>query len=292
MSSIFILGCGAVGTLVARQWLARGVGVKALARSRQTASRLTDEGVVSVAGDLDQSSSLRGLPLADAWVYYFVPPPGRGVTDPRMAAFIAALEDEPDPPAGVLYISTSGVYGDCKGGWVDEDSVPAPLADRARRRLDAEQQLRGWGRQAGVKVVVLRMGAIYGPGCLPLARLKQERPVLREELSPYSNRIHIDDLVAVCMAAVERGLPDSIYNVCDDAPSSMTAYFNAVADAFGLPRPPTIDLDEARRVMSPAMLSYLTESRRMSNRRMHDELGIALQYPDLASGLAGFRGEV
>jgi nucleoside-diphosphate-sugar epimerase len=290
MTSIFIVGCGGVGTLVARRWLAQGARVQALARSKQTASRLAEEGIVAIVGDLDHSSGLSGLPLAGAWIYYFAPPPGRGVTDPRMAAFVAALEGGGEPPAGVVYISTSGVYGDCQGAWVDEAREPAPQADRARRRLDAEQQLRSWGRRSGVKVVVLRVGGIYGPDRLPLARLQQGLPVLRPDQSPYSNRIHIDDLVAACLAALERGRPDAIYNVCDDAPSSMTDYFFAVADAMGLARPPTIGMDEARRVMSPAMLSYLTESRRLVNRRMHDELGIVLQYPDLARGLAALGG--
>ncbi len=286
MAPIFIIGCGWVGTQVAGLWLAAGAEVKALARSGESAERLAARGITPVAGDLDRPASLRDLPLDRTWIYYFAPPPGKGATDPRMQAFVAALEQAKTQPCGVIYLSTSGIYGDCQGAWVDEDRQPAPLADRARRRLDAEQLLRGWGRIAGVPVMVLRVGGIYGPGRLPLERLKRGDPVLRQDQSPFSNRIHGDDLATVCVAALERGRADRIYNVCDDAPTTMTDYFFTVADALGLPRPPEIDLAEARRVMSPAMLSYLTESRRLRNRRLHQELGVHLRYPNLASGLA------
>ncbi|MFC1685051.1 SDR family oxidoreductase [Pseudomonadota bacterium] len=287
MKKILIVGCGDIGTLVAKSWLKQQAEVNALARSAQAVTRLNQLGITPIAGDLDQPSSLLGLPAAGAWIYYFAPPPAKGVSDPRMCAFVVALELMSAPPAGIVYISTSGVYGDCNGDWVDENDEPAPVADRARRRLDAETWLRGYGRNSGVPVIVLRVGGIYGPGRLPVERLKKGLPVLSLAQSSYTNRIHVDDLVAICVAAVERGLPDRIYNVCDDAPSTMTDYFFAVADALGLPRPPEVDLDEARRVMSAAMLSYLTESRRMLNRRMHEELGIELHYPDLESGLAG-----
>jgi nucleoside-diphosphate-sugar epimerase len=136
-----------------------------------------------------------------------------------------------------------------------------------------------------VPVIVLRVGGIYGPGRLPIERLRQALPVLRPEESLPGNRIHADDLAAACVAAGERGRADAIYNVSDGQDSTMTEYFFAVADALGLPRPPTVSLAEARGRLSQVMLSYLTESRRLDNRRMREELGVVLQYPDLASGL-------
>jgi len=287
VKKILIVGCGGVGALVAKSWLKQQAKVYALARSAQAVTRLNQLGITPVEGDLDQPASLLELPAAGAWIYYFAPPPGQGVSDPRMCAFVVAMQMLSTPSAGIVYISTSGVYGDCQGDWVDENAEPAPVVDRARRRLDAETWLRGYGRKSGVPVMVLRVGGIYGPGRLPVERLKKGLPVLSLAQSSYTNRIHVDDLVAICVAAVERGRPDRVYNVCDDGPSTMTDYFFAVADALGLPRPPEVDLDEARRVMSAAMLSYLTESRRMLNRRMHEELGIELRYPDLESGLAG-----
>lgn len=287
MNLIFVVGCGDIGQRVARLWRARGAEVRALARSEAAAARLAAAGITPVAGDLDTPASLGTLPLNGATVYYFAPPPPQGETDPRMHAFTAAGLH----PARVIYISTSGVYGDRRGAWVDEDTPPVPGTDRAHRRLEAETTLRAWGRAAGVAVTILRVGGIYGPGRWPLERLRAGTPVLREEECGYTNRIHADDLAAICVAAAERGGEDRIYNVSDGRNGTMTQYFYAVADRFGLPRPPALTMAEARQRLSPAMLSYLTESRRMDNRRMLDELGVTLQYPDLAVGLAAAADE-
>jgi nucleoside-diphosphate-sugar epimerase len=161
-----------------------------------------------------------------------------------------------------VYISTTGVYGDAGGAWVDEDCPPAPATSRARRRLDAEQTLARWAEPAGTQVIVLRVPGIYGPGRLPLERIRRGEPVLAPGECGYTNRIHAEDLVRVCVAAAQRGRPGAVYNVSDGAPGTMTEYLLAVADAAGLPRPPVVGLDQARRVMSPGMLSYLGESRR------------------------------
>ncbi|MEW6645967.1 MAG: SDR family oxidoreductase [Pseudomonadota bacterium] len=281
MNLIFIIGCGDIGLRVARLWQARGHTVQALARSDEAAARLTAAGITPVRGDLDIPTTLVTLPLNGATVYYFAPPPPQGDTDPRMRAFIAAGLR----PERVIYISTSGVYGDRDGAWVDEDTPPAPATDRAHRRLDAETALRTWGRESGARVNILRVGGIYGPGRWPLERLQAGTPVLREEECGYTNRIHADDLAAICVAAAERGGTDRIYNVSDGSNGTMTQYFYAVADRFGLPRPPALTLAQAMQQLSPAMLSYLTESRRMDNRRLLHELGVTLRYPDLAAGL-------
>lgn len=281
MNLIFVIGCGDVGLRVARLWQARGAAVSALARSEDSAARLAAAGIEAVPGDLDTPASLAALPVNGATVYYFAPPPLQGDGDPRMRAFVAAGLR----PERVVYISTSGVYGDRAGAWVDEGTAPAPGTDRARRRLDAETALRAWGRENGVKVNILRVGGIYGPGRWPLERLQAGTPVLREEECGYTNRIHADDLAAICVAAAEHGGADRIYNVSDGRNGTMTEYFNAVADRFGLPRPPAITMAEAQQRLSPAMLSYLTESRRMDNRRMLQELGVTLRYPMLADGL-------
>ncbi len=282
MKPIFIVGCGDIGLRVARLWRARGAHVGALARSAASAERLRAEGIEPTPGDLDRPDSLRALPPVGAVVYYFAPPPAQGEEDARMRAFLAAIAA---PPERVVYISTSGVYGDHGGAWVDEETPPSPTTDRARRRLDAEQTLRAWGRENKVPVVILRVGGIYGPGRWPLERLRKGTPVLREEECGYTNRIHADDLAAICVAAAERGGADRIYNVSDGRNGTMTQYFNAVADHFGLPRPPAVTMAEARQQLSPAMLSYLTESRRMDNQRLLKELEVTLRYPDLEAGL-------
>lgn len=286
MESVFIAGCGDIGLRVARLWRAKGVPVAALARSGASVLRLRAAGIVAVAGNLDLPVSLRGLRLEGQLVYYFAPPPLEGEGDPRVDAFVDALTLT-GRPARIVYISTCGVYGDCGGALVDETAPVAPRTARARRRLAAEERLRAYGRAHGVPVVILRVGGIYGPGRLPVEHLREGRPVLHPDEARPSNRIHADDLAAVCVAAAERGRADAVYNVCDGQDSTMTDYFFAVADALGLPRPPTVSLAEAEAVLSPAMLSYLTESRRLDNRRMREELGVVLQYPDLAAGLRG-----
>jgi nucleoside-diphosphate-sugar epimerase len=244
------------------------------------------ERIVVAPGNLDDPEALRGLTeiAAGRVIFYFAPPLGGGPWDTRMRNFCAAIDRE-HAPSKVVYVSTSGVYGDCGGAWVTEETPVNPQTSRAKRRYDAEKVLGEWGRRNGVPVVTLRVTGIYGPGRLPLGRLQQGDPVLLEEESPPTNRIHADDLAAVCVAAAERGEGGEVYNVSDGQPGTMTQYFNAAADLLGLPRPPQVAMAEARQVMSPTMLSYLTETRRMDNRLMRERLGVTLRYPDLKSGL-------
>jgi nucleoside-diphosphate-sugar epimerase len=285
MSVVLIIGCGDVGRHVAAGARAAGESVTALARSAPGAARLSALGLGVVRGDLDDARTLVCLPTLGARVYYFAPPPPSGTTDPRQRHFLAAIA--PDAlPARIVLISTSGVYGDCHGAWVTEARPPRPDADRARRRLDAEQALLNWGERQGVPVVILRVPGIYGPGRLPEKRLRAREPVLREEESPWSNRVHIDDLARACLAAAERGRAGAVYNISDGHPTTMTDYFNRVADALGLERPPQITLAQARSELSAGMQSYLSESKRLDNRRMREELGVEPRYPDLARGLA------
>ncbi len=283
MTSVLIIGCGDIGERVARLELAEGNVVKGLARSEQSAQRLRHASIEPLAGDLDIPSSLDHLPVKDSLVYYFAPPPGRGVTDPRIQTFVSAMNSA-NLPKRVVLISTTGVYGDCHGEWVTEDRPPNPQADRARRRLAAETTLRGWSEVSGVSIVILRVPGIYARGRLPEERLRAGEPVLREEESPYSNRIHADDLARVCMAA-HHNRPGDLYNVSDGHPTTMTDFFFRAADLLGIPRPPTITLEQARRQLGEGMLSYLAESKRIDNTRMREELGVTLSYPDLASGL-------
>jgi nucleoside-diphosphate-sugar epimerase len=285
MSAFLIVGCGYVGRRLARAELQSGERVTAVVRSAASAARLTAQGVDCLRADLDQALAPGALPTRAAVIYYLAPPPPRGATDPRLGHFLAAIPPAA-LPARIVLLSTSGVYGDCRGEWVSEARAPQPQADRARRRLDAEQRLQDWSRRQGVPVVILRVPGIYGPGRLPLERLHSGEPVLREEESPWSNRVHVDDLVRACRAAARHGHPGAIYNVSDGRPSTMTDYFNRVADAAGLPRPPQISLTAADSRLSEGMRSYLAESKRLDNRRMREELGVEPLYPDLATGLA------
>ena len=281
---VFIIGCGDIGYRVAKLEQTAGQPVSALSRSDLSAAKLSRHAIKPINGDLDQPPSLHELPRDAEVLYYFAPPPAEGEDDPRLVALLSAL-DRKGLPRRIVYISTSGVYGDCGGAWVDETWPANPRSDRGRRRAAAEKCLLDWSGQHGVAAVILRVPGIYGPGRLPVERIRRGVPVLREEESPWSNRIHADDLAQACVLAARRGDAGAIYNVSDGNPTTMTDYFHCVADLLGLPRPPAISMAEARITLGPGILSFLEESKRLDNRRMLEELGVSLRYPDLAKGL-------
>jgi nucleoside-diphosphate-sugar epimerase len=290
-TSLLIVGYGDIGQRVARLALAAGRIVSALVRSDEKAAALTAGGMLPIRGDLDATATpVCGLHAAGTTILYTVPPPGGGEYDTRLRVFLGSIEAGKEP-AQVVYLSTTGVYGDQQGALVDEGTPTQATTSRARRRLDAEKLLLSWGRDRRVKIVILRVAGIYGVNRLPLNRLSEGAPVLRSEESPFSNRIHADDLARLCLAAADKGGDGEIINICDGETSTMTDYFNAVADAFALPRPPQVTLAEAKICMPPLLFSYFSESRRLDNRRMRERLGVNLLYPDLASGLAACKKE-
>lgn len=283
LDDVLIVGTGDIGVRIARLVLANGSKVSGLVRSAESAERLRACNIEPVEGNLDDVASLANLPTAGKLVFFLAPPPGGGPFDSRMRNFCQAV-GALNAPAKVIYMSTSGVYGDCGGEWVTEETPVNPQTSRAQRRVDAENVLLEWGAEHKVSVVILRVTGIYGPGRLPIARIQQGHPVLRQEDSPPTNRIHADDLAATAVAAAKKA-DGGIFNISDGQPGTMTQYFMLVADMLDLPRPQQVTMDEANQVMNPMTLSYLQETRRMDNRKMIEELGIVLQYPDLESGL-------
>lgn len=284
-----IVGCGYVGKRVASLALSQGHRVAALSHSVDSRQSRMEAGIEVIAGDLDRPEQLSRLRLADVGVYYFCPPTPGGIEDRRIGAFLAAIDGDA-LPARVVLISTTGVYGDCGGEWVDENRPLAPQANRSRCRVDVEARLRQWCETNAVALVILRVPGIYGPGRLPEARLRKGLPVLAEDESPWSNRIHVDDLAQACVKAMACGFDTvdgnyRVFNVSDGAPGTMSEYFFAVADHLGLPRPPQINRKEAELTLSAGMMSYLNESKRIDNRRMREELGVELAWPDLRAGL-------
>jgi len=269
--------------------LSQAVPVTGVVRSGSSREGLEKVGIPAVMADLDGPAEIPQLPLAGVDLFYFVPPPRDGEQDLRVASLIQSFERQ-GHPRRVVYLSTTGVYGDCGGAWVDERRPVAPRVPRARRRWDAEQRLRRWRERGRGELVILRVAGIYGPGKLPLERLRKGVPMVRASEAPYSNRIHIDDLLQVCLAAMARGRDGAVYNVSDGHPSTMIDYFDRIANLAGLPRPPQIPLAEAEGRLSPGMLSYMRESRRLDNRLMREELGVALKFPDLERGLPGCFG--
>lgn len=283
-AEVLIVGCGDIGRRVGRLLSAAGRKVVGVVAGEESAARVKESGIRPLVANLNDPDELLDLPTAKALVFYFAPPPGGGITDPKVRNFCAVASGE-RVPQRLVYISTSGVYGDCGGAMVTEETPANPQTARARRRYDAEQTLLRWGAEQGVAVVILRVTGIYGPGRIPISRLTDGHPLLRLEESAPTNRIHADDLAQVCVAAAGKGEAGEIFNVSDGHPSTMTEYFLAVAELAGLPRPPLVSMEEARRVMTPLMLSYLGESRRMDNTRMLERLEVKLRYPTLAEGL-------
>lgn len=286
MQTALIVGCGDVGRRLALRLLAAGERVIGVVRSSGSAARLKALGIPARVRDLDAPGE--PLPTKDVTVFYLAPPPEGGAGDPRLGRFLHECASH-GLPRRLVYISTSGVYGDCGGALVDETRPPLPQSDRARRRLDAEERLRAWSAERGVPVVILRVPGIYGPGRIPIERLRNGLVVVCPEEAPPSNRIHAEDLARVCIAAAERGRGGEVYNVADGEATSMTAYFYAIADHFGLPRPLCVPLAEAPERMSADMWSFLRESRRLDITKMRRELGVELLYPTLAAGLKALR---
>lgn len=265
--------------------LCRRYRVYALIRNPAQLSAWRTAGALPIAGDLDDLHSLRRLAgLADL-VLHLAPPPNQGAGDPRTRKLLAALGRGKSLPQRIVYVSTSGIYGDCQGAWVDETRSPHPATPRGQRRLDAEMQLRAFGRHTGVKVTILRAPGIYAAGRLPVERLQKGLPALTVEDDVFTNHIHAEDLAAACVLALHRGAANRTYNACDDSEMKMGEYFDRVAAAFELPSPPRLSRAEAERVLSPMQLSFMRESRRLSNRRLKEELRLHLAYPLVDDGI-------
>ncbi len=286
---LIIIGCGYIGRQLGARLASRGEPVIGVVRSEASAVLLAPLGIQARRVDLPTDVP-DALETAGADVFHLAPPPAEGSTDPVTARLVETF-GEHGQPRRVVYVGTTGVYGDCAGAWVDESRAPEPVAERSLRRWDAEERLRTWSRETGGELVILRVAGIYACDRLPLARIRSGQPVVSLDEAPWSNRIHAEDLVEVCLAAMGRAPSGSVYNVCDGHPSTMTDYFLRIAEAAGLAPPPQIPLARAPGQVSAGMLSYLRESRRLSNRKLIDELGVQLRYPTLADGLRGCFGD-
>ncbi len=279
----FIVGCGYVGRRLALQ-LGKEYNLYGLVRTTTSIKSLRSAHVEPIVLDLDKlgKQDLSPVWFRNCMLFYFAPPRADGESDVRLHRFLNILETLPDT---LVYISTTGVYGNTHGAMVDETSPVNPQTQRAMRRMSAEHITRIWCTENNVKRVVLRVPAIYGPGRLPLDRLHKHEPVIRPAEAPIMNRIHVDDLVQACMAAAFNPQARGVYNVSDGNSCSMTDYLRLVAELASLPMPPEIPLDEAQLCFTPELLSYLDESRRIDNARMRNDLGVQLRYADLKQGI-------
>ena len=285
MERLLIIGCGDIARRALPE-LQRRYRVAALVRSSDRA--LADSGVELIEGDLDDAGALATLAGRAERIVHLAPPANGGPLDLRTRNLLAALAPQGRGamlPQRFVYLSTSGVYGDCAGEWVEETRAPNPRTERARRRLDAERALGEWGERNKIETVILRVPGIYASDRLPLDRLIRGTPALAAEEDVYTNHIHADDLAGILVAALESTGARGVYNASDDGPMKMGDFFDLVADRAGLARPPRISREEAVRRVSPELLSFMSESRRLVNRRMKAELGVRLRYPTVADGV-------
>ncbi|WP_310385376.1 SDR family oxidoreductase [Roseateles sp.] len=283
---LLIVGCGDVGMRVLRL-LAGRWQVLALTSSPLRVAALRAAGARPLIGNLDQATTLARLAgIADA-VLHLAPPAGSGAEDRRTANLLRALARKL-PPKRLVYASTTGVYGDCGGVRFDETRPTAPSTDRARRRVDAEQRVRRFGAEFGVRTTILRIPGIYASdrvGGHPRERLLRGLPVLRREDDVFTNHIHADDLARACVRALLRELSQRVIHVCDDSEMLMGDYFDLAADVCGMPRPQRLDRAKMQQMMSPMQFSFMSESRRLINTRLKTELGLRLHYGQVADGL-------
>ena len=282
MADFVVAGCGYVGERLARALPGRTL---ALVRSDARAAQLAATGIEALRVDFDGLVQGAALPrdTTGSVIFYLAPPPGDGPRDPRLRALLGALRGTPQR---IVYMSTTGVYGDAAGETVDEASAVAPATDRARARLDAEHAVQDWSGTTGCEWVILRVPGIYGPGRLPLERIRSGQPAIREAEAGPGNRIHVDDLVRVCVAAgTAPAAANRLYNVGDGNHASTTTYFRIVARLAGLPLPPEVSREEARRGMSALAWSFLGDSRRVDTTRLERELGVEIAYRDLEAGV-------
>jgi nucleoside-diphosphate-sugar epimerase len=277
MIRVLIVGCGDIA-MRAATLLAGRARLFGLTRRTDDLARLRGHGVIPIVGDLDDLRTLQRLRTLPDAVLHFAPPPAEGRGDPRTGRLVAALSAARRIPRRFVYVSTTGVYGDCAGARVAETRPRRAQSPRARRRVDAEDRLRAWAARNGVSLAIVRAPGIYAQTRLPLERIRLGTPVLVPGDDVYTNHIHADDLARVAVAAMFRGLPNRAYHAVDDADMKMGQWFDAVADAHGLARPPRVGWDEAEARIAPALLSFMSESRRLVNTRMKRELRVKLAY--------------
>lgn len=284
VQKILIVGSGDVARRILSR-LARRYRVYALLRDARRAPAWRAAGAVPLLADLDDRASLQRLVgLADS-VLHLAPPPSAGQRDQRTRNLLAALGKGESLPRRLVYVSTTGVYGDCAGAHIDETRRVCAESPRAGRRVDAERSLRAWGQRTGVAVSILRAPGIYATDRLPVERLEKGLPALVAGDDVFTNHIHADDLAAACIAALRHGCSNRAYNVVDDSNLKMGEYFDRVAGAFGLPRPARITRAVAEQTLSPLQMSFMRESRRIGNRRLKNELKLRLAYPTVDDGI-------
>lgn len=277
---LIIVGCGDVGMRLLPLLRAR-FRVFAVTSQPHRAAELRAAGAVPIIADLDQPHTLARLASLANIIVHLAPPQSVGLTDRRTKNLCSILPER----AILVYVSTSGVYGDCGGALINETQPVNPTNPRAWRRVDAEVRLRAWAVRARGRLAILRVPGIYAANRLPVERLQLGTPALADVDDVYTNHIHADDLAQIVMLAVFRLQPNRVIHAVDDSVLKMAGYFDMVADALALPHPPRLSREALQSVVSPMLLSFMSESRRLANHRLKSELRVKLRYPQVSDGL-------
>jgi nucleoside-diphosphate-sugar epimerase len=273
---LLIIGCGDVGQRML-PILVKSHKVYVLTTQTEKLTVFRQAGAVPIYGNLDDRSTLDRLSQIADTVIHLAPPNPSGQSDLRTKSLIQALS-KGRRVRRFIYISTTGVYGDCGGQLISETQAVQPQNLRAVRRVDAERQLRAWAVQQGVSVVILRVPGIYAGNRLPVERLQKGTPALLESEDVFTNHIHADDLARLTILSMYRASSQRVINACDDSDLKMADYFDLVADKMNLPKPPRVDKETLKTMVSPQLLSFMQESRRISNTRLQ-EIGFQFLYP-------------
>ena len=288
---VLIVGCGDIGLRIlpllrhslfeqSDRLSGNRCRIFALTSNSDRCELLRSAGATPIVGNLDEPASLAKLANIATRIIYLAPPASVGARDTRSRHLVALLSQ----PCHTVYISTSGVYGDCGGEFIDETRRVNPRNPRAVRRVDAEQVWRHWARRTKSVLTILRVPGIYSKDRLPIDRLKNGVPALLSEQDVYTNHIHAQDLARLIVTALFNGSSNRLYNAVDDTCIKMGDYFDLVADHFHLPRPPRLPREQLEKQVSPMMLSFMSESRRMSNARIKQEWGFRFLYPQVTDG--------
>jgi nucleoside-diphosphate-sugar epimerase len=283
MSRLLCLGLGYSALHLARRLAQEDWHIAGTARTPAGVEGIAAEGFAAFAFDGTQrSSSVSGALHTATHVLISVPPGEEG--DPVLvhhAADIACALDL----QWIGYLSTVGVYGDHKGGWVDETTPTDPVSGRSRRRVEAEEAWLALGAESGKSVQIFRIAGIYGPGRSAIDRLRAGTAQRIVKAGQVFNRIHVDDIAGVLAAAIHGRGTHTIYNLADDEPAPPQDVIAYAAGLLHMPPPPEIAFEKAE--LSLMAKSFYVENKRVSNARLHRDLGLDLKFPNYRQGLRG-----
>ena len=279
MSTLFSFGHGYSARALARRLLALGWEVTGTTRDAQKAAALRAEGVTPLVLPKDDPA-----PALARATHLLISAGPTEEGDPALTALRPALDRVAPRLDWAGYLSTTGVYGDHGGAWVDETAPLTPATRRGEMRVAAEAQWQDFARDTGLPLHIFRLAGIYGPGRGPFAKVRAGTARAIVKPGQVFSRIHVDDIAQVLVASIARPDPGAVYNVCDDDPAPPEDVLSHAARLLGVPDPPRIDWQEAE--MTPMARSFYAESKRVRNDRIKRDLGVRLRYPDYRAGLA------